>query len=54
MVSVEAIKGYLNLAQDTLGNSGQPALGEIMLDLANFPDQTSDLIAESSPSNLAP
>jgi Serine dehydrogenase proteinase len=33
-VSVEAIKGYLNLAQDTLGKPGQSAMGNIMIDLA--------------------
>jgi hypothetical protein len=33
-VSVEAIKGYLNLAEDTLGDQGQTAMGNIMLDLA--------------------
>jgi Serine dehydrogenase proteinase len=33
-VSVEAIKGYLTLAEDTLGEEGQQAMGNIMLDLA--------------------
>ncbi len=35
-VSVEAIKGYLDLAKDTLGPSseGKPVMGDVMLDLA--------------------
>jgi Serine dehydrogenase proteinase len=33
-VSVEAIKGYLNLAEDTLGKNGQQAMAGVMLDLA--------------------
>jgi hypothetical protein len=33
-VSVEAIKGYLDLARDTLGEGGQQAIGNVMLDLA--------------------
>jgi hypothetical protein len=33
-VSVEALRGYINLAQDTLGEQGQQAMGNIMLDLA--------------------
>jgi hypothetical protein len=33
-VSVEAIKGYVNLAQDTLGEQGLSAMGDIMVDLA--------------------
>ncbi len=33
-VSVEAIQGYLSLAHDTLGEPGQGAMGNIMVDLA--------------------
>jgi hypothetical protein len=33
-VSVEAIKGYLDLAYDTLGKDGRGAMGGVMLDLA--------------------
>ncbi|HKX23288.1 MAG TPA: hypothetical protein VJM81_08450 [Rhizorhapis sp.] len=33
-ISVEAIKGYLDLARDTLGTDNQAAMAQVMLDLA--------------------
>ncbi len=33
-VSVEAIKGYIDLARETLGTDNKAAIGEVMIDLA--------------------